>query len=73
MYADQTQINNDPWARNYNLKNEARLVNEFKETGIRVGLLINFGKERVEFKRLVYSKKSVFDPRQSVAELKHSQ
>ena len=60
-------------AENYNSKDEAQLINELKATGIRVGLLINFGKERVEFKRLVYSKKSAFDPRQSVAELKHSQ
>ena len=49
---------------------EAQLTNELKATRIRVGLLINFGNERVEFKRLVYSKKSAFDPRQSVAELK---
>ena len=60
-------------AENYNSKDEAQLINELKATGIRVGLLINFGKERVEFKRLVYSKKSAFYPRQSVAELKHSQ
>ena len=49
-------------AENYNSKDEAQLINELKATGIRVGLLINFGKQRVEFKRLIYSKKSAFDP-----------
>jgi GxxExxY protein len=33
---------------------EAQLINELVSTGIRVGLLINFGRERVEFKRLVH-------------------
>lgn len=45
-------------AEKYNPKDEAQLINELKATGIRVGLLINFGKERVEFKRLAYSKTS---------------
>ena len=49
-------------AENYNSKDEAQLINELKATGIRVGLLINFGKQRVEFKRLIYGKKSAFDP-----------
>ena len=43
-------------AEKYNPKDEAQLINELKATGIRVGLLINFGRERVEFKRLAYSK-----------------
>ncbi|MCC7337349.1 MAG: GxxExxY protein [Pirellulaceae bacterium] len=33
---------------------EAQLLNELKATGIRVGLLINFGREKVEFKRMVF-------------------
>ncbi|RMF63905.1 MAG: GxxExxY protein [Calditrichaeota bacterium] len=41
-------------ANRYNPKDEAQLLNELKATEIRVGLLINFGKEKVEFKRLVY-------------------
>jgi hypothetical protein len=33
---------------------EAQLLNELKATGIRVGLLINFGRTNVEFKRFVF-------------------
>jgi hypothetical protein len=29
-------------------------LNELKATGIKVGLLINFGRTKVEFKRLVF-------------------
>ena len=32
----------------------AQLLNELKATGIKVGLLINFGRTKVEFKRFVY-------------------
>lgn len=41
-------------AREYNPKDEPQLLNELKATGMKVGLLINFGKEKVEFKRFVY-------------------
>ena len=41
-------------ARNYVPEDEPQLLNELKATGIRVGLLINFGRTRVEFKRLVF-------------------
>jgi GxxExxY protein len=41
-------------AQKYNSKDEPQLLNELKATGIEVGLLINFGKEKVEFKRFVY-------------------
>jgi len=41
-------------AKKYNPKDEAQLLNELKATEIKVGLLINFGKEKVEFKRFVY-------------------
>ena len=33
---------------------EAQLLNYLKATGIKLGLLINFGAERVEYKRLVF-------------------
>lgn len=33
---------------------EAQLINELVSTGTKVGLLINFGRQRVEFKRLVH-------------------
>ena len=38
-----------------NLNDEAQLLNELKATGIKVGLLMNFGKQKVEFIRRVYS------------------
>ena len=41
-------------AKQYKSADEAQLLNELKATGIQVGLLINFGKEKVEFKRLVF-------------------
>jgi GxxExxY protein len=34
-------------------EHEAQLINYLRATGIRVGLLVNFGKPRVEWKRLV--------------------
>jgi GxxExxY protein len=33
---------------------EPQLLNELVSTGIKVGLLINFGQDRVEFKRMVH-------------------
>lgn len=41
-------------AKEYNPQDEPQLLNELKATGIKVGLLINFGKEKVELKRFVY-------------------
>ncbi len=41
-------------AKKYNKKDEPQLLNELKATGIKVGLLINFGKEKVEFQRFIY-------------------
>ena len=41
-------------AKKYNPEDEPQLLNELKATGISVGLLINFGREKVEFKRLVF-------------------
>lgn len=51
----------------YQPAHEAQLLNELRGTGIRLGYLINFGRERVEYKRLVF-KKSVFHLWKSVAE-----
>lgn len=39
----------------YNPQHEAQLLNYLKATGIPVGLLLNFGEKRCEFKRLVMS------------------
>jgi GxxExxY protein len=41
-------------ATSYNPEDEAQLLNELKATGTKVGLLINFGRETVEFKRMVF-------------------
>ncbi|MBW3597705.1 MAG: GxxExxY protein [Planctomycetes bacterium] len=41
-------------AKSYRPDDEAQLLNELKATGIKVGVLINFGKSKVEFKRFVY-------------------
>ena len=53
-------------AKEYNPKDEPQLLHELKVTTIRVGLLINFGKEKVEFKRFHLlnriSVSSVFTP-----------
>ena len=41
-------------AKTYNADDEPQLLNELKATGIKVGLLINFGRTKVEFKRMVF-------------------
>jgi GxxExxY protein len=41
-------------AKNYMPEDEPQLLNELKATGIKVGLLINFGRDKVEFKRMVF-------------------
>jgi len=38
----------------YQSAHEAQLLNELRGTGIRLGCLINFGRERVEYKRMVF-------------------
>ena len=40
--------------KQYNQKHEAQLINYLKATKIKVGYLINFGKYKLEFKRLVF-------------------
>jgi GxxExxY protein len=41
-------------ARQYQSEDEAQLLNELKATGIRVGLLLNFGRTKVEHQRFVF-------------------
>jgi len=41
-------------APQFDTRDEAQLLNELRATGIRVGLLVNFGRTRAEFKRLVF-------------------
>ena len=41
-------------AAQYDKRDEAQLLNELKATGLKVGVLVNFGRTKVEFKRLVF-------------------
>ena len=41
-------------APQYDKRDEAQLLNELKATGLKVGLLINLGRNKVEYKRLVF-------------------
>ena len=41
-------------AKKYNSQDEAQLLNELKASEVEVGLLMNFGREKVEFKRFIY-------------------
>src|SRR5436309_6531762 len=38
----------------YDKRDEAQLLNELKATGLKVGVLLNFGRNKVEYKRLVF-------------------
>jgi GxxExxY protein len=40
--------------KTYNPEDEAQLLNELKASGLKVGLLINFGRDGVKFKRMVF-------------------
>jgi GxxExxY protein len=51
MLTDGTQIKVDTI---YQAIQEAQLLNELRGTGIKLGYLINFGRERVEYKRMVF-------------------
>src|SRR5437762_4885632 len=39
-------------APQYDKRDEAQVLNELKAAGLKIGLLINFGRSKVEFKRL---------------------
>ncbi len=54
LFVDNLVIVEFKIAAIYNSKDESQLLNLLKATGIKVGLLINFGKTEVEFKRFVY-------------------
>ena len=45
------ELKTDP---GYQAMHEAQLLNELRGTGIKVGYLINFGREKVEHKRMVF-------------------
>jgi GxxExxY protein len=41
-------------APQYDKRDEAQLLNVLKATGLKVGMLLNFGRYKVEFKRLIF-------------------
>lgn len=41
-------------APQYDKRDEAQLLNVLKATGLRLGVLLNFGRYKVEFKRLIF-------------------
>ena len=53
LFVEQKVIVELKVAKKYNPEDEAQLLNELKATGISVGMLINFGKTTVEYKRIV--------------------
>jgi GxxExxY protein len=53
-------------APQYDKRDEAQLLNELKATGLKVGMLVNFGRTKVDTN--ASSSKSVFHPCSSVAE-----
>jgi GxxExxY protein len=54
VYVNEVVVVELKTAKNYNSDDEPQLLNELKATGIKVGLLINFGRTKVEFKRMVF-------------------
>ena len=55
MVVNDTVVVEFKVAEEYRKSDEAQLLNELAATGKPVGLLINFGRRKVEFKRLVWS------------------
>ena len=41
-------------APQYDKRDEAQLLNELKATGLKLGLLLNFGRAKVEFRRFAF-------------------
>jgi GxxExxY protein len=41
-------------AAQYDKRDEAQLLNVLKATGLKVGMLLNFGRYKVEYKRLIF-------------------
>jgi GxxExxY protein len=40
-----------------NSNHEAQLINYLKATGLKLGLLINFGSKSLQYKRMIYEQK----------------
>jgi GxxExxY protein len=41
-------------APQYDKRDEAQLLNELKATGVKVGILVNFGRTKLEYQRFVF-------------------
>ncbi len=54
LFVDNKVIVELKVAKKYNSQDEAQLLNELKASEIKVGLLINFGRNKVEFKRFIF-------------------
>ena len=54
LFVDQKVVVELKVAKQYNPADDPQLLNELKATGIKVGMLVNFGKSGVEYKRFVY-------------------
>lgn len=53
LFVDEAVVVELKVAKKYCDKDEAQLLNELKASKVKVGLLINFGRDKVEFKRMV--------------------
>jgi GxxExxY protein len=54
LFVDDKVIVELKVAKEYHSEDEPQLLNELKATGVRVGLLINFGRTKLEYKRMVF-------------------
>jgi len=54
LFVEESVIVELKVAKSNNAEDEPQLLNELKATGIKVGLLINFGRTKVEFVRRVF-------------------
>jgi GxxExxY protein len=54
LFVDGAVIVELKTAKNLNPDDEPQLLNELKATGVKVGLLINFGRKKVEFERRIF-------------------
>ena len=41
-------------APQYDKRDQAQLLNVLKATGLKIGMLLNFGRYKVEYKRLIF-------------------
>jgi GxxExxY protein len=53
-FVDDAVIVEYKTAKCYDSEDEPQLLNELKATAVKVGLIINFGRTKVEFKRMVF-------------------